>query len=123
AVLAALWTRYPRRANITAASLLLSAIALVILAAAEIVSPFVIDAILAAARWTLVLMTAYVFWSAFSERVLNARYAGGAVAISVVFGAAWLTVLHGMPPTNAVSLLWAMLLPLMVSTLAPWSLS
>jgi hypothetical protein len=123
AVLAALWTRYPRRAIIMAVSLLLSGIALVVLAVAEIVSPFVIGAILAAARWTIFLAVVYVFWSGFAERVLTMRYASGAVAVSAAFGAAWLTLLNGMPPTNAVSLLWAMLLPLMVSVLAPWSLS
>jgi hypothetical protein len=123
AVLAALWTRYSRRAYIAAASLLLCGIALVILAAAEIVSPVVIDAILAAARWSLVLLTVYVFRIAFAERVLSVRYASGAVAISAAFAAAWLTLRHGMPPTNAASMLWAMLLPLMVSVLAPWSLN
>jgi hypothetical protein len=123
AVLAALWTRYSRRANIAAASLLLSGIALAILAGAEIVSPFVIDAIFAAARWLLVLTTVYVFWRGLAERVLTIRYASGAVAISAAFGAAWLTLRHGMPPTNVVSMLLAMLLPLMVSVLAPWSLS
>jgi hypothetical protein len=123
AVLAAIWTRYSRRANIAATALLLSGIALVILAVAEIVSPFVIDAIFAAARWTIVLTTIYVFWSSLAERVLTVRYASGAVAISAAFGAAWLTLLHGMPATSAVSMLWAMLLPLMVGVLAPWSLN
>src|SRR5262249_12883643 len=48
AVLGALWTRYSRRANIAASSLLLSGLALALLAGAErngIVSPFVVDAI------------------------------------------------------------------------------
>lgn len=123
AVLSALWTRYSRRANITAVLLLLFAIAVVILAGAEIVSPFVIDAIMAAMRWSIVILTAWLFWSSYQERVLNARFAGGAVAMSAAFGAAWLTLLHGAPPTNVASILWAMLLPLMVSVVAPWSLS
>ena len=57
AVLGALWTRYSRRVNIAASSLLLSGLALALLALAErngIVSPFVVDAIFAAARWIVV---------------------------------------------------------------------
>jgi hypothetical protein len=123
AELAALWTRYSRRANITVASLLLSLIVLAVLAGTETVSPFVIGVIFATVRWVFVLLTAYVFWSGFKERVLTTRYASGAVAISAAFAAAWLTLLHGMPPTSAVSMLWVMLIPLMVSVLAPWSLS
>ena len=49
AVLGALWTRYSRRVNIAASSLLLSGLALALLALAErkgIVSPFVVDATL-----------------------------------------------------------------------------
>ena len=117
AVLGALWTRYSRRANIAASSLLLSGLALALLALAErngIVSPFVFDALFAAARWiflaAMVFTTVYVFWSGFAERVLTIRYASGAVAISVAFGAAWLTVLHiagvqlaGMSAMNAIS--------------------
>jgi hypothetical protein len=137
AVLGALWTRFSRRANIAASSLLLSGLALALLALAErngIVSPFVFDALFAAARWiflgAMVFTTVYVFWSGFAERVLTIRYAGGAVAISAAFGAAWLTALHiagvqlaGMSATNAVSLVSPALLPLMASVLAPWSFS
>ena len=78
AVLGALWTRYSRRANIAASSLLLSGLALALLALAErngIVSPFVFDALSAAARWiffgAMVFTTVYVFWSGFAERVLT----------------------------------------------------
>jgi hypothetical protein len=137
AVRAALWTRYPRRANLAASSLLLSGLALALLALAErngFVSPFVFDALFAAARWifvgAMVFTTVYVFWSGFAERALTMRYASGAVAISAAFGAAWLAVLHiagvqlaGMSATNAVSMLSPALLPLMASVLAPWSLS
>jgi hypothetical protein len=137
AVLEALWTRYSRRANIAASSLLLSGLALALLALAErngIVSPFVFDALFAAARWiffgAMVFTTVYVFWSGFAERVLTIRYASGALAISAAFGAAWLTVLHmagvqlaGMSAMNAVSILSPSLLPVMASVLAPWSLS
>src|SRR6185503_11720695 len=109
--------RHTRRANIAASSLLLSGLALALLApAAErngIVSPFVVNALFAAARWTfvgaMVFTVVYVFWSGFAERVLTIRYAAGAVAISAAFGAAWLTVLHlagvqvaGMSAMNAI---------------------
>jgi hypothetical protein len=137
AVFGALRTRYSRRVNIAASSLLLSGLALALLALAErkgIVSPFVFDAIFAAARWiffaAMVFTTVYVFRSGFAERVLTIRYASGAVAISAAFGAAWLTVLHmagvqlaGMSATNAISVVSPALLPLMASVLAPWSLS
>jgi hypothetical protein len=137
AVLRTLWTRYSRRANIAASSLLLSGLAIALLALAErngIVSPLVVDALFAAARWiffgAMVFTTAYVFWSGFAERVLTIRYAGGAVAISAAFAAAWLTALHiagvqlaGMSATNAISVVSPALLPLMASVLAPWSLS
>ena len=140
AVFGALRTRYSRRVNIAASSLLLFvlALALVVLARAEgIVSPSVFDAIFAAARWiflaalaAMVLTTVYVFWSGFAERVLTIRYASGAVAISAAFGAAWLTVLHmagvqlaEMSAMNAVLILSPALLPLIFSVLAPWSLN
>ena len=110
-------------------------LALALLALAEqkgIVSPFVVDAIFATARWiflaAMVFTTVYVFWSGFAERVLTIRYASGAVAISMAFGAAWLTVLHiagvqlaGMSAMNAVWILLPALLPLTIGMLAPWS--
>ncbi|HEX6362568.1 MAG TPA: hypothetical protein VFZ93_06425, partial [Albitalea sp.] len=137
AVLGALWTRYSRRANVAASSLLLSCLALALLALAErndMVSPFVFDALFAAARWiflgAMVFTTVYVFWSGVAERVLTPRYASGAAAISAGFGAAWLTVLHvagvqlaGMSAVNAIWVVSPVLLPLMASVLAPWSLS
>jgi len=136
-VLGALRTRYSRRVTITASSLLLSGLALALLALAErngMVSPFVSDALFAAARWIVfgatVLTTVYVVWSGFAERVLTIRYASYAVAISAAFAAAWLTALHmagvqmaGMSPTNAISVVSPALLPVMASVLAPWSLS
>jgi hypothetical protein len=98
------------------------------------VSPLVFDALFAAARGifcgAMVFTTLYVFWSGFAERVLTIRYAGGAVAISAAFGAAWLTTLHiagvqlaGMSATNAISILSPAFLPPILSVLAPWSLN
>ena len=101
AVLGALWTRYFRRANIAASSLLLSGLALALLALAErngIVSPSVFDALSAAARWAffaaMVFTIVYVFWRSFAERTMD-----------------------------SVWMLSPALLPLMASVLAPWSLS
>jgi hypothetical protein len=137
AVLGALRTRYSRRVNIAASSLLLSGLALALLAGAErngIVSPFVVDAIVASARWIILaatmFTTVYVFWSGFAERVLTIRYASGAVAISAAFAAAWLTMLRaaGVEPADVAvaDAFWMLLpawLPLMASVLAPWSLN
>ena len=137
AVLGALWTRYPRRATIAASSLVLSGLALALLALAErhgLVSASLSNALFAAARsiflGAMVFTTVYGFWSGFAERVLTLRYAGGAVAISAAFGAAWLTVLHmagvqpaGMSAMNAILIVSPALLPLMAGVLAPWSLS
>jgi hypothetical protein len=78
----------------------------------------------------MVFTTVYVFWSGFAERVLTLRYAGGAPAISAAFAAAWLTMLRAagveladMPMTYALWMLSPVLLPLMASVVAPWSLN
>ena len=137
AVLGALRTRYSRR--IVAPLLLLYGLALVWLAVGvrmdpETASQFHLDVVYGAMSWiaaaAMVMTTVYVFWSGFAERVLTIRYATGAIAMSMAFGAAWLTVLHmagvqlaGMSAINAVSILPLALLPLLVSALAPWSYS
>jgi hypothetical protein len=133
----ALWTRYFRRANITASLLLLYGLALALLALAGrsgIVSASLPDVLFGATRWiaasAMVLATVYLFWSGLAERLLTPRYLWGAVLVSAVFAVAWMTVLRavgvqlaGMPATNAVSILSPALLPLMASVLAPWSLN
>jgi hypothetical protein len=137
AVVGALRTRYAHR--IVAPLLLLYGLALVWLAVAVRVDPatashFHLDVVYGAMQWiaaaAMMFTTVYVCWSGFAERVLTIRYASGAVAISTAFGAAWLTVLHmagvqlaGMSAMNAVSILSPVLLPLMASVLAPWSLN
>ena len=140
AVFGALRTRYSRRVNIAASSLLLFVLALFLVAqgwAEGIVSPSVFFAVLAAARWillaalaALVLTTVYVFRISIAERLLTIRYASGAVAISAAFGAAWLTVLHmagmqlaEMSAIDAALVLSPALLPLFFGVLAPWSLN
>ncbi len=139
AVFGALRIRYSRRASLASILLLLYGLALVWLAVGvrvdpETASQFHLDVVYGAMRWiaaaAMVFTTVYVCWSGFAERVLTIRYAGGAVAISAAFGAAWLTVLHiagvqiaGMSAMNAISVVSPALLPLMASVLAPWSLS
>lgn len=137
AVLGALWTRYSRRANLAALSLLLSGVAFALLALAVrngSVSPEMFERFLSVARWgsfaAMIVTTGYVFWNGFAERVLTVRYAGGAMMIAAVFAAAWLTALQaagvqlaGMSAATAVSLVSPALLLLMTGVLAPWSLS
>jgi hypothetical protein len=139
AAIGALRTLYRRRIDITVWLLLLYGVAFVWLAVGvrvdpETASQFHLDVVYLAMRWmaaaAIVFTTVYVFWSGFAERVLTTGYAGGAVAISAAFGAAWLTALHiagvqlaGMSTMNAVSMLSPVLLPLLASGLAPWSLS
>lgn len=139
AVFGALRTRYSRRVSIASFLLVLYGLAFAWLAVGirvdpETASQFHLDVVYQAMRWiataAMATTTVYVFWSGFSERVLTVRYAGGAVATSAAFGAAWLTVLHmagvqpaGMSAMNAISAVSPALLPLLASVLAPWSLS
>jgi hypothetical protein len=139
AVFGALRTRYARRVSIASFLLVLYGLVFVWLAMGVRLDPgtasqFHLDDVYGALRWiataAMVITTVYVFWSGFAERVLTMGYAGGALAISSAFAAAWLTVLHmagvqlaGMSATNATSVVSPALLPLLVSVLAPWSLS
>jgi len=136
--LGALWARYARRVNIAGASLLLSGLAIASLAVAQrngSVSPFVLDALFVAARWTaaaaIVGATVYLYRGCFAERTLTPRYALGALLVSATFAAAWVALLGvagvqftSMPWTSIASmLLWPLFLPLFTSALAPWSYS
>ena len=137
AVLGALWTRYSRRANIAASSLLLSALALALLALAgrRGFGPAIpLGAILRAASWTaasaIVLVTGYLLWRAFAEQLLTLGHACGAVLVSAAFGAAWVTLLSaagvslvGVSAPDAAWMLSPALLPLTISVMAPWSYS
>ena len=139
AVFGALRTRHPWRTRIASFLLVLYGLVFVWLAVGirvdpETASRLHLDVVYGVMRWiaiaAMVITTVYVFWSGFAERVLTIRYAGGAVAISAAFGAAWLTTLHiagaqpaGMSAMNAISVVSPALLPLMASVLAPWSLS
>ena len=92
------------------------------------------DALFGATPWiattALVLATVYLFWRSLAERLLTLRSACGAVLVSAAFAAAWVTVLRAagvslgeMRTTDAVWMLSPMLLTLMASVLAPWSLN
>jgi len=132
AAIIALAARYPRPLNIASCLYLLSfGLALILLALAGhrgmglLFGPTrFIDAP------AIVLGTAYLSWRALAERLLTLRWALGIVLVSVAFGTAWVTVLRGagvqfaaMPTMDAVWMLSPVLLPLMASVLAPWSLS
>jgi len=137
ATFAAVRARYLRPLLIVGSALLFHGLLLVLLALAEqenIASPFLVQTIFAVTGWTLVtamaFATIYLFWNGFAERALTVRYASAAVLVSAAFGAAWLTALRAggvqiseMSAGNAVSVLWPLLLPLMASVLAPWSLN
>jgi hypothetical protein len=95
---------------------------------------FLLDVLVWMTRWidtpAIVVATIYVAWRVFAERLMTLRSAFGAVLVSAAFGAAWVTVLSAaglqlaaMSTTQAVWMLSPMLLPLMASVLAPWSLS
>jgi hypothetical protein len=138
ASLTALRARYPRRLNIAGALLLLYGLVLVLRApdgqGGNGLEVQVMDALSGVASWitaaALALATAWLFWRSLAERLLTLRSAGAVLLVSAAFSAALVTVLRvagaqlaGMPTTGAVWLLSPMLLPLMVSVLAPWSLS
>jgi hypothetical protein len=137
ATLAALHARYPRPLMMAGALLLLYVLALVLLTLAdprEIGFEIPMGTILRTTLWIVVAgvasATVYLFARVLAERLMSLRQAGSAVLISAVFVAAWLTVLRGaglqltmMSTTDAVWMLSPMLLTLMASVLAPWSLS
>jgi hypothetical protein len=137
AAFAAVRARYPRPIRIAGSLLLLHGLALVLLSLAEkngIAAPFLVGAMFAVTGWTLVatmvLATIYFFWSGIAERAVTIRYASVAFLISAGFAAIWLAVLKaagvqlaGMHVAGIVGILWPVLLPLVASALAPWSLS
>ena len=137
AVILPLWTRYPRRGNIAASALLLGGLTLSTLVLTErlgLVPGFLVDAAFATTRWLMVaatlFVTIYLAWNSLAERLLTSRYALGAIAVSIAFGAASLTVLRtaglrlaDMPATTIVSMLTLLVVPLMWMLLVPWSLS
>ncbi|HET9196047.1 MAG TPA: hypothetical protein VFO21_24380 [Vicinamibacterales bacterium] len=134
---AALRARYQRRQRIAGSVLLLYALVLGLLAVAgeRGIGPEIpLGAILEATKWiaavAMVLATGYLSWNVFEERLLTLRQASSAILFSAAFGMAWVTVLGatgvslaGMPTTDAAWMRSPALLPLLVSLLAPWSLS
>jgi ABC-type xylose transport system permease subunit len=137
AAFAAVRARYPRPILIAGSLLLFHGLALVLLSLAEkngIAAPFLVEAAFAVTGWTLVvamvLATIYFFWSGLAERAMTIRYASVAFLSSAAFAAVWLTVLYaagvqfaGMQVSGIVGILWPVLLPLVASAVAPWSLS
>jgi hypothetical protein len=134
-----LWTRYSRRVKIVTPLLLLYGVALVWLAVGVRVDPrtasqFHLDVVHRAMGWiaaaAIVFTTVYLFWSAFTERLLTLRYVCGALLVSLIFGVAWVTLLRaagvqlaGMRITDVAWSLSPVLLTMMASVLAPWSLN
>ena len=137
AAFAAVRARYPRPLRIAGSLLLFHGLVLVLLALAEnkgIASPFLVGTVFEVTGWTLViamvLATVYLFWNGFASRTLTTRYTSVAFLIWAAFAAVWLTVLiaagvqlAGMHAAGIVGILWPVLLPLMASVVAPWSLS
>jgi hypothetical protein len=138
AALPALRARYPRRVNIAGSLLLLYGMGLVLRApngqGGDGLDVLLMDALFGAAPWitaaAIALATVYLFWRVLAEQLLTLRQALLAVLIAVAFGAAWVTVLHaggvqlsGMPAIDGVRMLSPVMLPLLASVLAPWSLS
>ena len=135
--LEALRARYPRQVLIGRSLLVLWCLGIILLVLARrsgIASASLVTTVIRATPWiaasALVLSTVYLFWSGLAERVLALHYVYGALVIAAAFGAAWLTVLHaggvqfaGMSAKNVAWILSPVLLPLMTSALAPWSLS
>jgi hypothetical protein len=134
-----LWTRYSRSMRIATPLLLLYGLVLAWLAVGVRVdrgpaSPFRVDIVHAVMGWiaaaAMVFTTVYLFWSAFTERLLTLRYVCGALLVSLIFGAAWITLLRaagvqlaGIPMTDAAWMLSPVLLTLTASVVAPWSLN
>jgi hypothetical protein len=132
AAIMALAARYPRPLNIATCLYLLSwGLVLVLLAVAGHRG---IGLLFGPTRFidapAIVLATGYLCWRAFADRLLTLRWAFGIVLVSLSFGTAWVTVLRaagvhlaGLPAMDAVWMLSPVLLPLLASVLAPWSLS
>jgi hypothetical protein len=138
---AALAARYPRRFGIIGWLLLLHGAVLIPLVltgyrgvGSQTLWEFLVNALAWVTRWidapAIVCATVYVSWRALDEQLLTLRSACGAVLISAAFGAAWLTMLRAagvqLADTSTPYAFWMLspvLLPLMASVLAPWSLS
>jgi hypothetical protein len=137
AAFTALRARYPRHVNIAGSLLLLHGLLLVLLGLAVqrgIAPQVVFYTAQDLTKWviaaTSVLATGFLFWTGLAERLLTLRQAFAVILLAAAFGVAWVTVirvagvqLSGMPTRNAVWMLSPVLLPLMVSGLAPWSLN
>ena len=138
AAFTALRARYPRRVNIGGLLLLIYGLALVLRApvgqGGDGWEVLFLDALYSATPWLVAsvsaIATVYLFWTVLAERLLTPRQACSALLFCGAFGVAWAAVLRSaglpfatMPATGAGWILSPILLPLVVSVLAPWSLS
>jgi hypothetical protein len=137
AILEAVFTRYRRRAVIVGAALLLYPLTLVSLDLAgsgsrwDVFMHAVFDVSVWSATAGIVFGTLYLFWRILAERLMTPLQTGGVVLISAVLLAAWMTMLRAngvnLGDLSAPSAFWAMwpvvVLPLLASALAAWSLS
>ncbi len=102
----------------------IAAMLIVVVATNEIVPEFVANVFLKASVWVsgaaLVFSAIYLLRRGLTERMLTRRYAGGVLAISVVFAAA---LLVGFSSKNVLGVLWPAALIVTLGALAPWALN
>jgi hypothetical protein len=122
----ALRTRYPRPVLVTGVLLLLHGIALILLSLAAnrgLVSQALQLAVFAATEWiaaaAIIALTVYLFWNGFARRALTIPYVCGAALIAAGFAAAFLSQL---PAGKIAEMFWPVVVILLISALAPWSL-
>jgi hypothetical protein len=132
----ALKARYPRGVMVVNLLPIVWGLAIVLLALARksgIAPTMPINAILQASFWIAMLLvslaTLYLFWNGIASRVLTAGYMSGAIVVTAVFAAALLTMAYTLdgPLTRITApaiaaMAFPVLLVLMNSVLAPWSL-
>ncbi|MBC8026113.1 MAG: hypothetical protein H7Y89_08990 [Steroidobacteraceae bacterium] len=132
----ALTARYPRSALVVVGLPIVWGLAIVLLALVQksgIAPALPVKAILQASFWiaavALMSTTIYLFWNGISSRVLTAGYLSSAVLVIAVFAAAWVAMLHAagapfsrMPALHIAAILFPVMMMLMNSLLAPWSL-
>lgn len=132
----ALKARYPRGVLVVNWLPIVWGLAIVLLGLAHksgMAPSIPINTILKASFWIAMLIasaaTIYMLWDGITSRVLTARYLGGAILVTVAFAAAMLTMVHTLDgPSKEITapvvaaMMFPVLLILMNSVLAPWSL-
>jgi hypothetical protein len=136
AVIEALFVRYRARVVVVVAVLLLFVLALGLSGMLDEgeSQQRLLDAVFGTTFWifaaALLLATVYLFWMAVAEGLFTPLQAGIAVLVSAVFLAAWLTFLRAIGVSigdlslgSAIATMSPVVLPLLASVIAPWSLS